>query len=179
MEATTPPHLRALQDLINTHDLETHEDQLADAAAVGPWLAERGLAEEGATFTPADLRRLVTVREGLRQVALAHNGEEPDAAAVAALQEEASRAPLEVRFDPQPRLEPGREGIGGVIARLLATVAQAEADGSWRRFKACAAHDCQWAFYDQSRNRSRAWCSMEVCGNRAKARAFRERTRKP
>ena len=30
-------------------------------------------------------------------------------------------------------------------------------------------------FYDQSRNRSRAWCSMEVCGNREKARSFRVR----
>ena len=30
---------------------------------------------------------------------------------------------------------------------------------------------------DQSRNRSRSWCSMETCGNRAKARSFRSRAR--
>jgi len=51
------------------------------------------------------------------------------------------------------------------------------ADESWNRLKACRLDDCQWAFYDQSKNRSRTWCSMKVCGNRAKARAYRERQR--
>jgi predicted RNA-binding Zn ribbon-like protein len=41
----------------------------------------------------------------------------------------------------------------------------------------CAAEDCRWAFYDRSRNRSRTWCSMEECGNRAKARSYRARQR--
>jgi predicted RNA-binding Zn ribbon-like protein len=44
--------------------------------------------------------------------------------------------------------------------------------------KACALHDsCEWAFYDWSKNRSGTWCDMAVCGNRAKARAYRERRR--
>jgi len=60
---------------------------------------------------------------------------------------------------------------------LLAAVADSQAAGSWERIKACAAEDCQWAFYDHSRNRSRAWCTMEVCGNRAKTRAYRARRR--
>ena len=47
--------------------------------------------------------------------------------------------------------------------------------GAWRRLKACPADDCQWAFYDRSRNRSRTWCKMDVCGNRSKVRTFRER----
>ena len=58
---------------------------------------------------------------------------------------------------------------------LLAIVAEAEADGTWRRMKACPA--CGWAFYDRSRNRSRTWCAMAICGNRAKARSYRERHR--
>jgi predicted RNA-binding Zn ribbon-like protein len=41
--------------------------------------------------------------------------------------------------------------------------------------KICPAADCRWAFFDHSRNRSRTWCSMRVCGNREKARAWRER----
>jgi predicted RNA-binding Zn ribbon-like protein len=49
------------------------------------------------------------------------------------------------------------------------------ADGSWERLKVCPADDCLWAFYDRSRNRSRRWCDMEVCGNRAKVRGYRER----
>jgi predicted RNA-binding Zn ribbon-like protein len=34
----------------------------------------------------------------------------------------------------------------------------------------CAAADCSWLFLDMTRNRSRRWCDMKVCGNRAKAR---------
>jgi len=34
----------------------------------------------------------------------------------------------------------------------------------------CAADDCAWLFLDESRNRSRRWCDMAVCGNRQKAR---------
>jgi predicted RNA-binding Zn ribbon-like protein len=49
------------------------------------------------------------------------------------------------------------------------------ADGTWQRLKACRDHSCEWAFYDHTKNRSGAWCTMEECGNRAKARSYRER----
>ncbi len=49
------------------------------------------------------------------------------------------------------------------------------AQGAWPRLKACPADDCQWAFYDGSRNRSRTWCWMEECGNREKTRRYRSR----
>ncbi|MFD9698271.1 CGNR zinc finger domain-containing protein [Lentzea sp. NPDC059081] len=39
----------------------------------------------------------------------------------------------------------------------------------------CAAPDCRWAFYDVSRNGRGRWCAMEICGNRQKTRAYRER----
>jgi predicted RNA-binding Zn ribbon-like protein len=43
------------------------------------------------------------------------------------------------------------------------------------RIKTCAARDCGWKFVDQSKNRSRRWCDMAVCGNLAKARHYRSR----
>ena len=43
------------------------------------------------------------------------------------------------------------------------------------RVHECAGHDCGWLFLDVSKNGSRRWCSMETCGNRAKARRHRER----
>ena len=52
-------------------------------------------------------------------------------------------------------------------------------EGTWHRLKACPNPDCEWAFYDRSRNRSSRWCVMSECGNRAKARTFRERQRRP
>ena len=56
---------------------------------------------------------------------------------------------------------------------VLTAVAEAMADGSWSRLKACRSDTCQFAFIDTARNRSRTWCDMAVCGNRAKARRFR------
>ncbi len=72
-------------------------------------------------------------------------------------------------------LEPLGTGIAAPLGRLLAIVVEAQAAGTWARLKACPAEDCHWAFYDASRNRSRTWCSMQGCGNRAKARAYRAR----
>jgi predicted RNA-binding Zn ribbon-like protein len=80
------------------------------------------------------------------------------------------------------RLRAGRRAAAGRrgrrerrVARLLAVIARADAEGSWERMKICPADDCLWAFYDFSRNHSRTWCDMSVCGNRAKARTYRER----
>ncbi len=48
-------------------------------------------------------------------------------------------------------------------------------DGTWARLKTCRNERCQKAFYDTSKNRSGAWCSMAGCGSRFKARAYRHR----
>ena len=62
-----------------------------------------------------------------------------------------------------------------IVGSIAAAVAQLEIEGRWDRVKICPADDCRWAFYDASRNHSRQWCSMRVCGNRAKVRKHRER----
>jgi predicted RNA-binding Zn ribbon-like protein len=91
----------------------------------------------------------------------------------------ARRARLGVRFRAGAgQLEPSSGGVDGAIGRLLGIAAAAMLDGSWPRLKACRAEDCRWAFYDHARNHSRTWCSMAVCGNRAKARAYRSRRRR-
>ena len=109
----------------------------------------------------------------------AHHGEPLDPGAAAILDAAARRARLTVRFSglDETALEPQATGVDGALGRLLAIVAAAIADGTWKRLKICPADDCRWAFYDESRNRSATWCDMKVCGNRAKVRGFRERTR--
>jgi hypothetical protein len=64
------------------------------------------------------------------------------------------------------------------LGAVLAAAARLALLGSWERFKICPADSCLQAFFDRSRNRSRTWCSMQVCGNREKARNWRERTRR-
>jgi predicted RNA-binding Zn ribbon-like protein len=43
------------------------------------------------------------------------------------------------------------------------------------RVRACAASDCAWLFMDDTKNRSRRWCDMKLCGNREKLRRFRKK----
>jgi predicted RNA-binding Zn ribbon-like protein len=95
------------------------------------------------------------------------------------LEDAARRAVLEVRFDEHgvATAAPAARGVDGALGRLLAIVAAAQADETWVRLKACPWQTCRWAFYDHSKNRSGRWCRMEVCGNRAKAAAFRARAR--
>jgi predicted RNA-binding Zn ribbon-like protein len=58
---------------------------------------------------------------------------------------------------------------------LAQSFSQLMASGGLERVRACEADSCRWLFLDTSKNRSRRWCDMKVCGNRAKARRFQER----
>jgi predicted RNA-binding Zn ribbon-like protein len=71
----------------------------------------------------------------------------------------------------------GERGVG-LAARTAVEAAVASSlilsiRGQFARVKLCGDKDCKWAFYDNSRNGSRTWCSMGRCGNRQKARTFR------
>jgi predicted RNA-binding Zn ribbon-like protein len=164
---------------VNTCDREEGTEQLDTPAALGAWLAGRGLLAEGTTVTPAELRRAVEVREALRAALLANAGLELDPDAPAILERAARRARLELRFDAGAHAQPAPAagGVDGALGRLLAIVAAAQEAGTWPRLKACLADGCQAAFYDRSRNRSAVWCDMRVCGNREKVRSYRERHR--
>ncbi|MDX3067990.1 CGNR zinc finger domain-containing protein, partial [Streptomyces sp. ND04-05B] len=43
----------------------------------------------------------------------------------------------------------------------------------WQRLKGCGAPDCHWAYFDRSPAGRGRWCSMQVCGARAKMRRYR------
>lgn len=172
-----PGDLQLLQGFVNTHDLEEHTDDVADPEALGRWLSHYGLMGADEPVSAADHDQALRVREALRSVLMAKNGCPDDARAVATLNAAAKSAELLVRFgdDGAARLEPVRAGVDGALGRLLAIVERAQADGTWERIKGCPDDNCGWAFYDWSKNRSATWCSMEVCGNRSKARAYRRR----
>ena len=176
-EKTAPGSLELVQRFVNSVDLETGEDELATPQALRGWFAERALMGAGERVGPADLRRAVDVREGLRALLLQNNGLPLDEARVERLDDAAARAGVRVSFTAAagPELVPGATGTDGALARLLAIVAESVASGTWPRLKACPREDCEWAFYDNSKNRSGRWCKMAECGNLAKAEAFRAR----
>ncbi len=172
---TAPHQLDLVIDFVNTADLETGEDALAGPGELGAWLADRG-APAGRRPTRAELATALELREALRAAMLTNNGGPPEPAAEGRIEEAARRGELSVTFaSGSARLEPRAAGTAGALAALLVPVAEAMADGTWARVKACRADDCHWAFYDFSRNRSGTWCEMAVCGNREKVRAYRER----
>jgi predicted RNA-binding Zn ribbon-like protein len=105
------------------------------------------------------------LREAIRALLRANNGLEADVDAASRVLDDAG---LRAGFAHGGLVFAAREPV-------VAAVAAAMADGSWSRVKACRADDCQWAFVDTARNRSRQWCDMAICGNRAKARRFRSR----
>jgi predicted RNA-binding Zn ribbon-like protein len=150
-----PEPLRQVQLFVNSTDVEKGADWLPD------WLAERGLEQE--------LARARDLRESLRLLVLANNGRPLDAAAVAHVNAAARRVTLALADDG--RIHVGCDG--DAIDRLVATAFAAMIDGSWERLKAC--RNCHWSFYDYSPNRSATWCSMQLCGNRKKTRAYRRR----
>ena len=177
-EKRAPGRLRLVQQFLNSAQLEDGRDDIPDPPALEAWLEARDLLDPEARATEADWRRAIDVREGLRAVIATHNGRDADPEAIERLERASAQAGLQARFEgSRPSLAPSSSGVNAGIARLLAEVTLAAADGAWDRLKACAKDDCRWAFYDHTRNRSGRWCSMASCGNQHKARAFRERAR--
>jgi len=167
--------LTLIEAFVNTVDIEDGAEELVSPEALAAWLAAHELEVESVGHD--DLAAAVALREHLRALLLANNGAALDPEVPAALNAAAERARLTVALDAGGRasVEPRADGIDRVAGRLLGIVARAQADGTWERLKACPWHTCQVAFYDHSRNRSRTWCSMAVCGNRAKAQTYRRR----
>jgi predicted RNA-binding Zn ribbon-like protein len=172
-----PEPLRLVQEFVNTLDLESGHDELARTWGLQGWLLERGLVAVGDDVREDERRRAVEVREALRQLLLANGGETLDPAALDALGRASEARSLELRFvaGGGAVLEPAEPGVAGALARILAVVYAAMLEGNWPRLKACRNDACRWAFYDGSKNRSAAWCTMAVCGSRVKARAYRAR----
>ena len=151
-----PDPLREVQLLINSVDLEHELDWLPE------WLEERGLSSEHAARGRA-------LREALRALVLSNNGAAPDPTALELVNDVAARLPLQLGPDGRLTVAAARDPLDGVVAIVLGAML----DGTWSRLKAC--RNCCWSFYDYSPNRSATWCSMQICGNRKKTRAYRKR----
>ncbi|MFI7392228.1 MULTISPECIES: CGNR zinc finger domain-containing protein [Streptomyces] len=157
-----PGGLGLVETLVNTLDVETGADSLDTEEG----RARLGLAQD-------DVPAARELRESLRATLLAHAGHPPHRT-VTPLGELLAAAPLVVTVDPadgSATLAPAREG--SLTARVAAAVAEALVAGTWSRFKACEAADCHWAYYDRSPAGRGRWCSMQVCGARAKMRRYR------
>jgi predicted RNA-binding Zn ribbon-like protein len=175
-----PDPLRQVQALINTLDLESGQDRLAENPEAAPWLVAHHLLEAGTPLTPTDLDTVVGVREALRAMTIRNSGGPiPTPDVLAPLREVAAGDLAQAHLDEDGtvRLAPAATSVQAKLLGVLLIVRDAQRDGSWEHLKACANDECQWAFYDRSRNHGGTWCDMASCGNKLKNRDFRARKR--
>ncbi|PZT69349.1 hypothetical protein DN402_20915 [Streptomyces sp. SW4] len=157
-----PGGLALVESLVNTLDVEAG----ADALDTPQGRARFGLTED-------DVPGARELRESLRAVLLAHAGHPPHRA-VTPLGELLAAAPLVVTVDAADGTAALAPADGRpLLSRVAAAVAEALVAGTWTRLKACEAADCLWAYYDRSPAGRGRWCSMRVCGARAKMRRYR------
>jgi len=175
-------------------------DWIADGAGLIDWLGQAGLAPAdqlapiAARATPGELDRVAgqarDLREWFREFVRAHAGRPLDAAALDSLaplnrllERDEAYGQVVVHADahghqhlaferarrwrsPESLLIP----IGEAIARVVV-------EEDFTQLKACEGHSCTLMFVDRTRARGRRWCSMALCGNRAKVQAHRQRKR--
>jgi predicted RNA-binding Zn ribbon-like protein len=168
-----PEHIRLILDAANTFDVEERRDAWQTPAELAQWLRTRTNASATREITGREHASAVAFRDALRQLIAEGCGVDLDNASV---DFDRAAAPFAVRLgrrQGRPNLEPVDDGPLGGVADIVAAVAQSGAEGAWDRVKLCPGDACLVAFYDESRNRSRTWCSMAVCGNRTKTRVYR------
>lgn len=172
------PAAALVEAFTNTVDLESGDDDVATPAALADWLAARSLAEPGLRLTADEHQAFLVLRAGIREALDADDPVAPDHLALA----DAVLADVPVLVSlgsPGAPLTPAPGGPPArtALARLAVAWAELVLTGHVHRLKRCAEHTCGWVFWDASKNHSRRWCSMRVCGNRTKSRRYAARQR--
>jgi len=180
------PEPRLCLDFINTEGVARNSppDRLASFDLFSDWAARYGVgpfrAPEGRK-ADAFLSRARELRETLFRIfAAVTEGAEPEADDLQRLNEALAGAASRLR------LGPGEDGLtwglerdpkrpDEALDRVALSAAGLVTSDRLGRVKQCASETCGWMFLDESRNRSRRWCDMSDCGNRAKARRYYHR----
>lgn len=185
----------ALLNTLYPRSLPTAEDRIATYEALVAWAreqqaipaatAERLLdeARRHAHQAAAAAARVRELREAVHGAMMAiEAGRTPPAAMLDTISQWVAAActhgrlvPHEGRLHWTARKDEALDRIGWEFARSAGRVLTSP---RLARIRACAAADCGWLFEDETRNRSRRWCDMRTCGNRAKVRRFRQRDRR-
>jgi len=189
-------------DLVNTLDHRFRDEPpvelLPDYEALLSFARQSGILDPGqvralrTSVKPQAAARALSSARELREAlatVLYGNLEDrpPPAAAVRTLERHflASEQHRELRWqetgtsDGQPRMTwqwSGAPKEAEFPVWILAGLAgQLMLSDALQRVSACEADPCRWLFLDTSKNHTRRWCNMKICGNRMKARRFQAR----
>jgi predicted RNA-binding Zn ribbon-like protein len=136
---------------------------------------------------PADAGRALVDAVALREViyrifaGLAH-GRRPAAADVAALNARLCQALSHLTVAARDNRfawtwSGPRDDLGRAVWPAVRSAAELLTSDDLGDLRTCGAENCGWVFLDTTRNHSRRWCDMRVCGNRAKVRRYNARRR--
>ncbi len=188
---------RLCLDFVNTVDgrLQEPQDRLGTYADLVSWSEQAGTLErreaaalrQAAAERPAEAKRALAaareLREALHSVfsAVAAGGS-PPGEAMATLNDALPGALSALRLamvgeSIEWRWSLAERGLEAPLAPVVRDAAQLMTSADLSRVTECESATCAWLFLDQSRNRSRRWCDMSVCGNRAKARRHYRRSK--
>jgi len=171
----TVEHINSFNDLV-AFALQSKMIAPKDAGAVAQEAANQPRSAAAA------LRKALALRETLFRAFARVAGGNPAAAEDVATIEQAATEALSHRHLAHINNSYGWEwDTGPMLDRLLWPIATSAAEllvsEDVGKIRECEAGDCYWLFLDNSRNRSRRWCSMTSCGNREKARRHYRRQR--
>ncbi|MFF3265350.1 CGNR zinc finger domain-containing protein [Streptomyces sp. NPDC002932] len=177
----TPPAARLIEEFLNTVDLESGDDDVAAPAELARWLSAHLPGTDEPRLSAAEHRTFLDLRAGFREAlddtdpVAPHRLALADAvlAEVPVLVTLTGARPAGPTLVPDPALPPARRAL----ALLAVAWAELVLTGQIHRLKRCAEHTCRGAFWDASKNHSRRWCSMRLCGNRTKSRRYVARRR--
>jgi predicted RNA-binding Zn ribbon-like protein len=185
-------------DFANTasgRDGPRYQEHLRNHADVVAWASHAGVIDEAAARLIADriargakefehlVEDALALRDAIYEIAVALARRLPPAQAhldLVSARCATALASASLKMSAQgarwrwPHDPPGPATILGPVA-LSAIGLLRESDPV--RIKQCGGEHCGWVFFDTTKNRSRRWCEMSVCGNRAKAKAHYRRAK--
>lgn len=171
-----PGPARLIEQFANTVNLEYGTDAIATPAQLDTWLVEHELLAPGQQPDVRVHKWFLSLRAGVREQLGVHVGVDPAPAVLEAAAAVTRRLPILVGIAgpvlaPAAPLEPPETAL----AHLAIAWVHLRITGDAARLKRCAEHTCELVFWDESKNRSRRWCSMRVCGSRVKSRRYAAR----
>jgi predicted RNA-binding Zn ribbon-like protein len=156
--------LESVRRFCNTINRENGADAWRSTAELDQWLAREGYLVR--PTRAADLGRIKELREAIWQ-SVCTATRDPIAVVVPQLRVRCEAG------DGTVRLVPSGDTVESVVAELVLRICDADRSGTFGRLKSC--DHCRWVFFDTSKNRTGRWCSMQACGSREKAKAYRRR----
>ena len=181
---------------VDWHDSKHPKEWLTKYSSLVSWSRHTGILTDDevrdllrkAGQRPRDakavLERAITLRETLYRVfSVITTQYLPSPSDIATLNKELSKAMAQMLLMPTTDSHSWTYVFkdNDALDRMLWSVARSAADlltsDKLGRIRKCSAKDCGWLFLDMSRNRSRRWCDMKDCGNRAKAQRHYQRER--